>query len=248
MKKAFLRFSAALAAILVAQGGCSRNAVEPAMPGAASNSAAAPQSPAVPTEAPMAGELRVVKSAGGGEDVEVFLGGKWAGLTRFPRPQILFARQKSPDGKYVLVWHHENPPRVLSIYELSSAKLVHSFVPGHGGMLQWTPGNAILHKWNGVTAAEYAIYDVKGKVLLDGSASGLSISPDGKYLAAYPASPGAKEPLTILDLSGLATVYNSKGKADISFVDELEWKKDSVLVKYSDKAEQDRDMIIPLGK
>ena len=246
MDTTVLRYAATVAlTILVWQGGCDRKNMEPAPGQAGTQPAAAAPAPA---ENVAAGSLRVVKSAKGGEDVEVFQGGKWVGLTNFPRPQILFARQQSPDGKYAFVWHHENPPRVLSIYDLTTAKLLHSFVPGHGGMLQWTPANAILHKWTGATASEYAIYDLQGKILLEGSASGVNISPGGRFLATYPASPNANEPLVILNLATLQTVYNSKGKADISFVDELEWKKDGLLVKYSDKADQDKDMIVPLTK
>jgi hypothetical protein len=111
--------------------------------------------------------------------------GEWVNLTRFSRPQVIFEFAASADGRWAYVWHHERPPRVLSIYDVQSMELVCSFSPGAGGSLLWTPANTILHWWGGGTDCRiYAIYNVRGKTLCGGIAGavrmfGLSRSTPG---------------------------------------------------------------------
>lgn len=175
--------------------------------------------------------------------------GESVNLTRFSRPQVIFEFAASADGRWAYVWHHERPPRVLSIYDLQSMELVCSFSPGAGGSLLWTPANTILHWWGGGTDCRiYAIYNVRGKTLCGGIAGAVEVSPDQNYLATFPTGPYADEPLVIQDLRTLEVVYTSKGKADVRTVEEYAWREAGLQIQYTDSKDRAGTLLAPLGK
>jgi hypothetical protein len=194
--------------------------------------------------------LEIVRTADGHAEVWYVHDGVRVNLTRFSRPQLFSGMGISADGRWAYVWHHARPPRVLSIYDLSSLKRVASFSPGYGGELQWLEGNRILHYWGaGAACVMYAVYDVQGKTVLKGTTSGWDLAPGGTYLATSPSFAAEKEPLVIRDLRTLKVVYDSTGKADVRVVEEVRWEAgDTVAVQYLDSAEEKREMTIRLGK
>ena len=195
--------------------------------------------------------LKIVERPGSRRDVHYLRDGQWVNLTRFTGPHVIFHCRTSPDGRWAYVWHHkEYPPRRLSVYDLTTLQRTAHFVPGFGGVMQWTPAETILHCWaNGPNLRAYRVYDPTGKIILEDVVSGLDVSPDGRYLVTFPSlflvSMG---PLEIRDLKDLRVVYSSRGNADVRCAWDLAWPgSDRLRVTYWDSDEKEHARTIELS-
>lgn len=83
-------------------------------------------------------ELALLVGPGGQKNVVVKKGDAWHELTEFTHPHHIYDFAASPDGSMAFVWHMDDPPRAVSVYDLGNLKLLARFRPGYGGELQWT--------------------------------------------------------------------------------------------------------------
>jgi hypothetical protein len=197
--------------------------------------------------------LQVTKTARWTKDVFYRKKDQWINLTKFPRAQSVLDAAVSPDGKWAYVWHGDRPPRILSIYDLTTLQRITSFAPGTGGDLAWTAGNGIFHSFGaGSGCCLYNVYDIHGKTILDGGGEGmkLKLSPDGRYLAAYPDFPSSSDPIEIRDMITMRVVYQVKGGHDgIWKLEGLAWRiSGQVEIDYVDYLAESRSFKVDLAR
>ncbi|MCK4625440.1 MAG: hypothetical protein KAV00_09035, partial [Phycisphaerae bacterium] len=75
----------------------------------------------------------------------------------------------------------------------------------------------------GTNCQNYCVYDIDGKELLEGNASGLDVSPSGRFLMICPSLPLAGRGLELIDLTNLTTIYKSNIKPSEAWVSEVRW-------------------------
>lgn len=174
--------------------------------------------------------------------------GQWVNLTRFTRAQNVFAYAASGDGRWACCWHQDRGPRQLSIYDLNTRARSGHCVPGAAGDLRWTEQGTIFHRWGAGTNAQcFAIYDVRGQTLFEGQASGLELSPTGRFLATFPTTTGADEPLAVYDVVTGKTLFSSAGKYDLREVIGNVWAGPRQLrVSYRDRAGAEKSFTVEL--
>jgi hypothetical protein len=84
-------------------------------------------------------------------------------LTNFSNPHHIYAYEMSPDQKFVFVWHEDNTPRVLSIFDLQEMKLVKNLSLGFGGDVEWNQENNIVHVYGcGSGCMEARVLNIDG--------------------------------------------------------------------------------------
>jgi hypothetical protein len=169
--------------------------------------------------------LRQARGRNGLVQVQVDLGQGFEDLTSFGRVQEIHEAEVSPDGRWLLVWHHELPPRKLTVYVLPDKTVAADFAPGYGGSLGWTAANEILHYWGcGTECTSYALYRHDGEQVLGGVATAMDLSPGGDLLVEFPVSSSISQAFTVRDLASHDVVFSRRGVDYGLWVKKLEWQ------------------------
>ena len=145
--------------------------------------------------------LKMVEAINQIRNIAVWKDDKWENLTNFSNPHHIYAYEKSHDQKYVFVWHEDNPPRVLSIFDLQEMKLVKNLFLGFGGDVKWNQENNIVHVYacgSGCMAAR--ILNIEGNTLFEIGGSPINISPTGRYLLIYTVNWVGHQNIELYDL------------------------------------------------
>jgi hypothetical protein len=122
-------------------------------------------------------------------------------FTRFSNPQHIYDAIVSPDDRYLIVWHMDYVPRKASVYSIESGEKLSTFVPGAGGSLRWAAYDLLFHLYGaGTSSAVFTVYDVNGKELWDGWASGVALDESGLYVLTLPSLPTAEEEIQVADI------------------------------------------------
>jgi len=145
--------------------------------------------------------LKMVEAMNQMRNVVVWKEDRWVNLTNFSNPHHIYAYEKSHDQKYIFVWHEDNPPRVLSIFDLQEMKLVRNLSLGFGGDVKWNQENNIVHVYgcgSGCMAAR--ILNIEGNTLFEIRGSPINISPTGRYLLIYTVNWVGHQNIELYDL------------------------------------------------
>jgi hypothetical protein len=82
-------------------------------------------------------------------------------------------------------------------------------------------------------------------VVLEENASGVSVSPDTRYIATYPTDFAARSGVVVRDLATLEIAHRSTKRDDVRTVVDASWRGDGVLaIAYLDSAGEDRKTTI----
>jgi len=184
-------------------------------------------------------DLKMVEAMNQIRNILVWKEDKWVNLTNFSNPHHIYAYEKSYDQKYVFVWHEDNPPRVLSIYDIQEMKLVKNLSLGFGGEVKWNHENNIVHVYgcgSGCMAAR--ILNIGGNTLLEIGGSPIKISPTGRYLLLYTISWVGAQNIELYDLSHKNLVSLKKPLCVINGVGNFEsisWNDErKITITYTD--------------
>ncbi len=80
-------------------------------------------------------------------NVYLIAGNRIINITKFKNPHHIYRVEISPSQKWLLVVHMDYKPLKLSVYNLSTFKLLGQIEPGHGGHFYWTASDSLLHYW-----------------------------------------------------------------------------------------------------
>ena len=144
-------------------------------------------------------------------------------ITTFSHREHIYSALSSPDGRYLLVWHMDYPPRKVSIYDLDAKIKLSTFEPGAGGEIRWAANNLIFHQFSaGTNTAIFSVYTVNGKRLWGGFSSGAELCESGMYVLVYPTVSGTKEDILVADIRN-GDVLGKARPPDVACVGEHRW-------------------------
>ena len=130
--------------------------------------------------------LKMIEAMNQVRNVVIWKEDRWVNLTNFSNPHHIYAYEMSHDQKYVFVWHEDNPPRVLSIFDLQEMKLIKNLSLGFGGDVKWNQQNNIVHVYGcGSGCMAVRVLNIEGNTLLEIGGTPITVSPTGRYLVIY---------------------------------------------------------------
>jgi hypothetical protein len=95
----------------------------------------------------------------------------------------------SPDEHYLLVRHKPQSGNayLLSVYDITTLKLVRRLAPGYGGSFVWNNRHQIIHQWGcGTNCSNFRIYDLQlNELFFSPSSGGFLISDNYNYLVQF---------------------------------------------------------------
>ncbi len=188
--------------------------------------------------------LKIVEGKDGIRNVFVSQGETWHNLTAFERPHHIYAYSTSPDGKYVLVWHEANPPRVLSVYDVSRIRRVNDIILGYGGEVRWNEKNHIIHIYGcGAGCKAVKVVNLQGNTVFEAGGRPIELSPSGRYLAIYTINWVGRQDIELYDLFNRSLVSAKKPAIVINGVghlDSISWNDErKIAISYTDAPVED---------
>ncbi len=177
----------------------------------------------------------------------VFVHGR--NLTKFSHPHHIYAAKVSPDGKFLMVWHMDYPPRKVSIYRLEDNRKISTFEPGAGGWMGWAAHGLLFHRFGaGTNTALWRVYTKQGRELWRGFTSGALLDASGRYVLSFPTLPAADEPIALADIRDGKVLAEARPEDIGSFVTHRWLDGQTLRVWYVDLEYQNRSIDLYLSK
>jgi len=141
-------------------------------------------------------------------NVYIITDNKIINITKFKNPHHIYRVEISTSQKWLLVVHMDYKPLKLSVYNLSTFKLLGQIEPGHGGHFYWTASDSLLHYWGcGTNCAIYRLYDHNLNTLLTNGTTGISLSPLRDKMITFPSTAASDENIVVHYFNNLHTKH-----------------------------------------